>query len=413
MRIFIGLNNIASSLQDWAYGFRMNGCSVTLGYTSQGSSLIEHADGIFINNTFNENFKNLSLNKINKIYNFILKKRYKTKKNYWIKKLIKENDIFFFMWSTFFDNNEDLEIIKNEGKKIIVQFVGDDIRWVPAMKQHFGLYNSTPMEYKDYDYSPDHLSKKLQFLRKAEKFADLIYSVPSQSQLAIKRYGCIPLLLQANKYEGGKEQRQEPHIIHYPSSSLFKGSKYFNDAINEITNISKFMYSTSPGETNYGSDKNVIPAEKIKKIYQDCDILLGQILCPGGGKQERELLACGKVVLSNMNKKIEPHIPDDCPIVDVNIHTIKDILLQIIPDKKLRQMIADKGRAFVEKHHNPITISAQVLREINSGIYEQKAYTPSFFLNKYIPESDNHANICYQWTDYIKKESWFPGVNSF
>ena len=58
-----------------------------------------------------------------------------------------------------------------------------------------------------------------------------------------------------------------------------------------------------------------------------------------------------------MNKKIEPHIPDDCPIVDVNIHTIKDILLQIIPDKKQIEYIMH-----YLKEHREIKTSPDIRR---------------------------------------------------
>lgn len=394
-KIFIGLCDIASFIDDWDYGFKANGC-----YTLKGSLNYQYP---------------IQSSKLD----FIIKKAQdkvcyfkpgrisvklkpwwdKQVKNYYFRKCVKECDTFVFFWDTFNPDKSDFKILKANGKKIITIFVGDDIRWQPAMQQEFRRYNLPIVEYKDYDYSCSALNAKLQFLRTAEKYADLIFSQPNTSQLALKPYHNILIPIITKNYIENNTQRKIPIIIHAPTS-FGKGTRYIEPVIKKLED-NGFRFS-------YQKIENV-PRVKALEMYQNADIVIDQLLTPGGGKLAHECLAMGKVVLTLMaDNKYDQKKPAECPLVDVSAEILFDVLKDLILDVSKREKIAKEGRPYIEKYHNPLTICKQLLQRINAPVEEQKLdFYPTFFRDKFIPESKEHATIYNKWTNTVKDCKWY------
>ena len=173
MKIFIGTYNIASQLNDWEYGFKKNGCKVSIGSFGNHTHLVSGDFDYLITDHY---FKSTIIKSpvFNKMYNEFLYKIHGSYRRKLLRKLVKEYDVFLFIWESILDNFEDFEIIKAAGKKIVVVFVGDDIRWQPAMKQEFRMHGMLPLEYHNYDYSLNALNRKLMYLRKAERYHEKI-----------------------------------------------------------------------------------------------------------------------------------------------------------------------------------------------------------------------------------------------
>ena len=100
--------------------------------------------------------------------------------------------------------------MKKKGKRIITLFVGDDVRWEPAMKQEYKSCGMPIYEYENYDYSINSLNKRLLFLRTAEKYSDIILSQPNNSQLSLRPYHNLNIPIIAKKYILKSEQRKIP-----------------------------------------------------------------------------------------------------------------------------------------------------------------------------------------------------------
>jgi len=145
-----------------------------------------------------------------------------------------ECDVFIFIWSSFFTDFSDYKILKSLNKKIITFFVGDDIRWQSAMEQDFTFYKIPHIEYSDIKNTPISLNQKLRFLRTAEKYSDIIFSAPNQSQLALRPYHKIFVPVNIEKYPCNDKQREIPLVCHAPSVSAGKGTKYVLKAIDRL-----------------------------------------------------------------------------------------------------------------------------------------------------------------------------------
>jgi len=81
-------------------------------------------------------------------------------------------------------------------------------------------------------------------------------------------------------YTENTVQREfNPIVIHAPSYREVKGTKYIVDAVDKLKSEG-LLFEFKLLEN--------IPFRDVLQYYTDGDIMVGQILAPGGGKQERE-----------------------------------------------------------------------------------------------------------------------------
>lgn len=376
-RVFIGPYDIASQIGEIALGFQTLGFK-TLTYKKnshlyQGSKVDIDLSriSILLQTTDNNNLSNRILNFFKKHSLSLLEKLI-----FWY--CVARCDVFVFLWSTFDSNHQDLKVLKLFNKKIVAFFVGDDIRWYEAMRQEHSLHNVPPIEYpKEIVFNESYLEKKLKFLRSLEKYADLIFSHPGQSQLAIRPYFITYHPLNLNLYKPNFKQRKIPKILHSPSNAFVKGSKYVIQAIDELKAEGlEFDFELVSG----------IPFLEILEKYTDTDIVIGQLLSPGGGKQEREALASGCIVMANMMYGVYC-FEEENPIIDVNPDTLKSKLRDIILDFKKREQISKLGRQYIEDVTCKLVLQNCVLSLLKGE--SPKAFivvNPTFYKNNFVKE---------------------------
>lgn len=318
-----------------------------------------------------------------------------------INNLIDECDLFIFLSSSFYQNFKDLEKIKNKNKKIVFIFCGDDARWYFSMEQDFNAHGLVPISYeKDYSYSTRALNFRLKAIRYAEKYADFIFSKREQSQLQIRPFFHFPMTVFYEDFPKNIiHQREIPIVLHAPTSPNIKGTKYVLDAFEELK---KEGIPFQPILlTNF-------PNDQILNKIADADIVIDQLLIPGGGRLSTEALSMGKVVLSNMSYNIynQGINLNDCPIIDVSPSTIYETLKKLILDVNSRILISKKGKLYVEKYLDTLTLAKKIdsLVKTNNLLPD---YYPSFFLEKFIPESRNALKLYKKWTNFVKNENWF------
>lgn len=394
-KIFIGLSDIASFIDDWDYGFKANGLETTK-WSLHYQAAIQNSKLDFV---IQKKLDKVGYFKPGRI-SVRFKPWYDKKvRAYYLRKMIKQCDVFVFIWNSFNADYSDYQILKKHGKKIITIFVGDDVRWEPAMRQEFEKLNFAPIEYEKYDYSTISLNQKLLFLRNVEKYSDIILGQPNIMQLALRDYQNLHIPIIAKDYNEKKEQRARPLIVHAPTS-LGKGTRFIEPIIERLKN--------EGFDFEYQRIEN-IPREKALEIYNNADIIIDQLLTPGGGKLAHECLAMGKVVLTfmayeNYNQKK----PSDAPLVDVSAENLYAELTRLIPNLKLRNEIAANGRLYIEKYHNPKKIVADLLNMLQqNNDFSESEFKPTFFRENFIPESPEALRIYNSWTDTVKECNWY------
>ncbi|AGC50661.1 hypothetical protein K9U34_06705 [Lawsonia intracellularis] len=370
-KIFIGLEDIASIIENYTLGFNSLGFDVFSVVNSQASICASPCD-IVLKDHLPPLRRRMTMRQkqeyIQKRINLIRKV---------FEKAIKECDIFLFIWSSFSPDYSDLPILKALGKKIIFVFVGSDCRWRTAynqdMLQH-GL-DILPPGFNDGEQQLKEITLRLIM---AEKYADALFNTPSQAGLALRPYyNYLQYPLNAKKYESNNPQNKIPVILHAPSDRFKKGS----DMIEAI-----FLQLQKDGLQFTPRVVQGVPHNKAIEIYKEVDILAGQLGTVTGGKQERELMACRKVVVSGLKPEDYPQLlSPDCP--NVRSHSLRDMymaLKMLIPNVSLREKIASCGPSYVRTYHDPSTACAKYLDAINGTTSPD--FIPRFLRDTFVPE---------------------------
>lgn len=319
------------------------------------------------------------------------------------RKAMRECDTFIFIWDSFKKDFSDFEYIKSKGKKLILIFCGDDVRWFFSQKQEFESLKMAHLTYEnDYDYSIAGLNERLIRLRKGEKYADAIFSRRNQAQLELRPYYSWNMMVNTDLFPHNSTQRElNPVIVHAPTSRVIKGTQYVLDAFERLK---KENIKFTPVLIEN------MPREQAMEIYADADILIDQLIGAGGGKLATEGLACGAVVMSHMAyDKYPQNTPFDCPIIDVNHETIYEKLKEIILDFNRRKELASKGREYVLKNLDTGIFCQKVLDIIEDKEIDYDFY-PDFFREQFIPESEEALVEYNKWNKYVSDCDWYKAT---
>ncbi len=382
MKIFLGMINISSQINDYVEGFHKLGVETMTAIIYQSSPIIDCSNIDYnIDLMIKEYGDTVDYNqKQSEILEYLLAKA------------IRECDIFIFFWRTFRPDNSDLALLKSKGKKIVVIMCGDEVRWKPACDQEFEKFNFPLMEYSNYFRPGNTITTKLRYLRNVEFYADQIYSQPTMSHLSLRAYNKLNVSIHTDLFIENNSQRRIPHIIHAPSNKAIKGTKYVMEAVDRLK------------KENVEFEFNLlvnVPNKEALLIYSDTDILVGQLFGVIGGKQEREALACGCVVLSGCKKDYYNMLAEEYPVINVTPETIYVELKKMILNYELRCQIATLGRPYISKYHDSLVICQKVIDNTPPEMF------PTFFREEYIPESYFIASECNQYTQIVKSCSWY------
>lgn len=402
-KIFIGLLDIASQISDWKKGFTELGYE-TLTATMYKQHVVQRNEvDVDISKLWKLSYRGVRPRK----FQSYLQDRWHFSKNKVFREALSTCDIFIIIGRGFYGNYRDFKLIKQKGKKLVCVFTGDDSRWYYCMKQEFESYGMPPIVYEPgYDYSIANLERHLAHLRGAEKYADVIVSIPNQAQMALRPYYLFYCTLDLHSFPFSPEQRVIPKIVHAPSNPHFKGTKYFLDALDRL--------KSEGVQFDFQLVQNV-PNQEAIRMYQDADILLNQVYCPCGGKLAHEGMALGKVVLTRMgyDKGYDEKTPEGCPLVDVGPETVYHKLKEIIGDVELRKKLAIEGREYVAKYNAAPIVAAQMLERLHDN-NKHPEFVPTFFKDKFIPESEESIPIYNKWNKFVSHTDWYKQqVGSF
>jgi len=402
-KIFIGLLDIASQISDWKKGFSELGYDTLTASIKKQHVVQRNEVDIDISSLWRFSYRGVRPRKLQSW----LQDKWDFNKNRVFRKALKECDIFIMIGSGFYRHYEDFKIIKESGKKLICIFTGDDSRWYHCMKQEFEKFGMDPMVYEPgYDYSLFNLEQHLEHLRNAEKYADVIVSIPNQAQMALRPYHLFFCAINIDHFSYKEGQRIVPKVIHAPSNPHFKGTEHFLSAVKRLKNEGvAFEFELIQGLPNM---------EAIQK-YRDADIILNQVYAPCGGKLAHEGMALGKVVLTRMgyDKGYDEKTPLDCPLIDISATSVYEKLKEVILDIELRKKVGAQGRSYVEKYNQSKIVAERILNLLNDSD-KKPDFEPDFFRDHFVPESKEAAVIYNKWNKFVSDCSWYKqSVGSF
>jgi len=286
-------------------------------------------------------------------------------------------DVFIFTFgSSILPRFIDYPIIKLFRKKIISVFLGSEIRHWYAYEQEMcflGMYDDVEPYIKYVQNQPGvSLQNKLEIIQAAEKYADLILSLPSMSQLLNRPYMRINVPLDLHQYNFNITTNEIPMVVHAPTDRGVKGTNFVLTAIEHL--------QQEGIEFNFKLIENMSNT-KVRQLLADSEIVIDQLFSHSLGTLALEAMASGNVVLARFTPAYTL-IPSDCPVVNVNKDTLVEQLRNILLDRDLRLKLAHEGRRYVEKYHSHLHVVQQILNWLQPGGINEYDFTPTFFQNE-------------------------------
>jgi glycosyltransferase involved in cell wall biosynthesis len=395
VKIFIGNTDIGSMISDFKIQFNALGIETLTAVDEEQSAItrgkVDYNFAAYKKRYFG-GVRPRSLQKFLQDY-------YDIKNRIW-RKALRECDTFIFIWNSFKKDYSDFAELKKRNKKIVVIMVGDDVRWYHAAKQEFMHYKMPVPEYdQDYSYGLQGLKQRLSHIRMAEKYADFIFSRLDQAQLQLRPYYRWNMMVMPSHIPFNPIQNEKkPKVLHAPSNRKVKGTEY---VLNAFEKLKENKIELEPVLMEN------VPNEKAVKMYAEADIVIDQLIFPGTGKLSTEALAAGKVVMSHMAYDRYPQKnPNECPIIDVNPENVYERLATTISNYRLRADLAGKARPYVEKYLD-LKIFCEKVIELCNGVDHHPDYTPEFFREKFIPESEESIPLYNEWTKTVTECGWY------
>lgn len=131
-------------------------------------------------------------------------------------------------------------------------------------------------------------------------------------------------------------------IAHASNHRRFKGTNYFIQAI-EALQAEGIQIELVLVEG--------VPNREALKLYRSADVIFDQCLMGNYGYFALEALALGKPVMSFIRKPKEYLLhPEECPIINTCIDTLKDDLRRLEIHRDKLEEIGREGRQYIEKH---------------------------------------------------------------
>lgn len=357
MKIFIGSVEVGGLIYDIGQELKKKGHEVTTIANTETSRFYNHSYDINPYNIVNDFLKTHSKwPKITKIayqlLGFFLSKWQERFRVCLIKKMLRDADLFIFIWSSaFWDEEKLLNFLKSNSIPIITLFLGSEIR---DYREFTKKYNITRWVFPPKYYQISAL-KKINKLRLHEKYSTQIYSVPDQSIHATRPYRHLQLPFQVDKFYFNIPKREHPVVIHCPSEPYIKGTDVIKDTLNKLK-LEGVIF-----EFEYVSN---IPHNELLLKLANADVLVDEIILHGPGLLGFEGMFSGCAVatkyLYDSPSSFRP------PILAIDEENIYEKLKLLLTNKKLRIELAKKGRDYALKNNDIKKIVNDFLTQLDS-----------------------------------------------
>jgi hypothetical protein len=279
---------------------------------------------------------------------------------YFLKFLFSTNVFYFFSGETILTRKLrrfEFYVYRLLGKKIIMHFVGSDIRDYNFL--YWKAANLIPY-LKGEVTRPISATWQLKLIADCEEFAShILVSTPDLLSIVSKaKY--FPVVIDVEKFNLEQEVKhskdpfftsEKIKVLHAPSNINLKGSKTINSVLKRIekeTELIEFIY-TPDLKRNTGSLYTVSRYE-LFQLYNEADIVIDQLVIGWYGLQAIEAILAKCHVFCYIDSNLEKYLFPHCPIININALNFEEKLLSFI--KNYYSPNRETNIDWVKKHHS-------------------------------------------------------------
>lgn len=255
----------------------------------------------------------------------------------------------------------DLPLLRRAGKGIVVTYQGSDARQLDYCRNNFEITFAKERDYTDQDALADeHRRRQISVF---DKFADRIFTVnPDLLRVLPARARFMPYAhIDLEKWSSRREPdpKSAPLVVHAPTDRQIKGTRYIIEAVERLK---------SEGVAFEFALLEALAHDEARKTYERADLLVDQLLTGWYGGLAVEFMALGKPVICYIRQEDLKFIPEkmkeELPIINAEPKTVYSVLKEwLAKSKAQRHEQGKRGRAYVERWHDPLQVAAALKKE--------------------------------------------------
>jgi glycosyltransferase involved in cell wall biosynthesis len=270
-------------------------------------------------------------------------------------KLVIRYKYFIFLQAgrTLMKDQKDIRILKFFGKKTMVVLVGCDARVPEKVEQYtWNPCTGCPDDYKQFVNC--NIPRKKELIPLLEKRFDRIASPDECAGLIQGPYHTIYFPRNMDQFVPVYPKNEFPRkikILHAPSHTHYKGTKYIRAAIAKLAKQNdNFEYIEKQG----------LQINELYEVITSCDLVIDQLIGGYYGLLSVESMALGKPVVVYIRPDIWEREKSFSPVFNANPDNLYEILEKILLNPGHLEQRGRESRAYVEKFHDA-KILAQAL----------------------------------------------------
>ncbi len=251
---------------------------------------------------------------------------------------------------------KDLPLLKAAGKAIFVTFQGADARQADYCLRNFRISPVSETGPERYLLGGSD-ERKRERIARFERYADGIFALnPDLMHVLPSRTKFLPYAhvdpRQWSLVLPGAERRV-PIVVHAPTHRQAKGTRFLLEA------LSRLRDDGVPFELRLIEG---LPHADARRAFAEADLVIDQLLAGWYGGVAVECMALGKPVVSYIRKEdlgyLDPDMRAQLPVICAEPETIYGVLKECLTADRQRLVeIGMRGRAYVERWHDPIAIA--------------------------------------------------------
>lgn len=266
---------------------------------------------------------------------------------------VASSDVFVFNYGASFWNPrvrrppklDDLRLLRRLGKTVVVFVMGSDLRSWRSLASDLGRAGlDRHAEAIERDIAPDLGASDDLKRRKAERierYAQHVFARPNSAQLLTEPYHLLWLPIDLREWPYVPAASDPPLVVHAPSNAALKGTRHVLEAVSRLRDDGlRFEFELCEHRDH----------AEVKRSLGRSQIVVDQLLLPGYGLLALEAMATGNAVIGSAVGGFNA-FPEDLPVLTTTPATIYAQLRTLIERPAERRALAERGRAYVEQHH--------------------------------------------------------------
>jgi glycosyltransferase involved in cell wall biosynthesis len=256
----------------------------------------------------------------------------------------KYNTFHFYYGTTLFPNQLDLPFYSFFGKKVIFEYLGNDVQ---GYRVSLEKYKWTNVNYFIPEHEAQAYDKRIKDRLVNElKYADkILVCAPVYSEFALSSE-VLPLAIDLHVFDYKPLKiRDNIKIMHAPTHRGFKGTLFIIEAINKLI------------QEGYAIELDLVEGvthAELRERYASCDLFVDQILGGWYGTASIEAMAIGRPVVAFMRDTYYQYVDYKLtiPVISADPDTIYEVLKDLIIHKERLPILGAQSREFVELIHD-------------------------------------------------------------